>query len=276
MGMHDRDWYKEKYQKNAHNKHSGHAWSQAERNQWQSKLDAASSKGRYNKLGKNIALIALFVILSISGAVAIKALVGKDGFSLQTISETLLNKTGTGAGGFDFTKIANNGDELDATATLGSAANQWACTRDNVTGLIWEVKVNDANHLRHQNHTYTWYNTNSPDGNKGTASGGSCKTSGRCDTEKFVADVNNASLCGASDWRMPTIKELESIVHYGRVAPAIDTRFFPNTPSWYFWSGSPFAFSASGAWLVYFVSGDSYANLRSYNDIHVRLVRGGQ
>ncbi|NLC10531.1 MAG: hypothetical protein GX782_11290 [Gammaproteobacteria bacterium] len=86
MGMHDRDWYKEKYQKNAHNKHSGHAWSQAERNQWQSKLDAASSKGRYNKLGKNI---ALFVILSISGAVAIKALVGKDGFSLQTISETL-------------------------------------------------------------------------------------------------------------------------------------------------------------------------------------------
>lgn len=186
-----------------------------------------------------------------------------------------LNKTGTGAGGFDFTKIANNGDELDATATLGSAANQWACTRDNVTGLIWEVKVNDANHLRHQNHTYTWYNTNSPDGNKGTASGGSCKTSGRCDTEKFVADVNNASLCGASDWRMPTIKELESIVHYGRVAPAIDTSFFPNTPSSYVWSGSPYASHTSYAWGVHFYNGSSGTNYRS-NGSHVRLVRGGQ
>ncbi len=186
-----------------------------------------------------------------------------------------LNKTGTGAGGFDFTKIANNGAELGATATLGSAPTQWACTRDNVTGLIWEVKVNDINHLRHQNHTYTWYNTNSPDGNQGTASGGSCKTSDRCDTEKFVADVNNANLCGATDWRMPTIKELESIVHYDRFAPAIDTSFFPNTPSSYVWSGSPNANGASYAWSVVFYVGYSYNDYRS-NSLHVRLVRGGQ
>lgn len=86
MGMYDRDWYKEKYQKKTDKNTSAHAWSQDERNQWQSKLDAASSKSRNNKLGKNI---ALFVILSISSAVAIKSVVGKDGFSLQTISETL-------------------------------------------------------------------------------------------------------------------------------------------------------------------------------------------
>ena len=43
--------------------------------------------------------------------------------------------------GFDFTKIANNGTTLLPGAGLGTAATDWACTRDNVTGLIWEVKT---------------------------------------------------------------------------------------------------------------------------------------
>ena len=45
-------------------------------------------------------------------------------------------KTGVGGAGFDFTKIANNGDELLPNAALGKGLKDWACTRDNVTGLI--------------------------------------------------------------------------------------------------------------------------------------------
>lgn len=184
-----------------------------------------------------------------------------------------LVKKGGGSAGFDFTKIANSGAELPASAALGSGANDWACTKDNVTGLVWEVKTTSG--LRSQIHTYTWYNTQSPDGNKGTASGGSCATAGRCDTEKFVADVNAAGLCGASDWRIPTRKELVGIVDYGRRNPAIDPTYFPNTVPSFTWSGSPYAGDSNYAWDVGFFDGQVHQSLfnRSYPK-HVRLVRG--
>ncbi|MBP8283259.1 MAG: hypothetical protein KAX46_05010, partial [Chromatiaceae bacterium] len=59
-----------------------------------------------------------------------------------------------GQAGFSFTKIANSGNALPAAAALGSGANDWACTRDNVTGLTWEVKTNDGG-LRDQDWTYS-------------------------------------------------------------------------------------------------------------------------
>lgn len=184
-----------------------------------------------------------------------------------------LVKKGGGSAGFDFTKISNSGAELPASAALGSGANDWACTQDNVTGLIWEVKTTSG--LRSQDHTYTWFNTLSPDGNPGTESGGTCATAGRCDTEKYVADVNAAGLCGASDWRMPTRRELGDIVDHGRSSPAIDPTYFPNTPSSSVWSGSPYAGDLNLAWGVYFVDGMVVPGYRSGNH-HVRLVRGGQ
>ncbi|MBK7001887.1 MAG: DUF1566 domain-containing protein [Rhodoferax sp.] len=186
-----------------------------------------------------------------------------------------LSKTGGGGKGFDFTKIANNGSVLSASAVLGNGPTDWACTRDNVTGLIWEVKTTSG--LRSQSHTYTWYNRNSAinGGFVGTASGGTCFTSGHCDTEKFVQDVNAAGLCGASDWRMPSRKELTSILDLGRVNPAIDPDYFPNTPGSSFWSGSPYADNSRSAWGVDFDGGGAPNPIRGYG-YAVRLVRGGQ
>ena len=177
---------------------------------------------------------------------------------------------------FSFTKIANNGTELPAGAALGTGATEWACTKDNVTGLIWEVKTTSG--LRSQNHTYTWYNSNpaTNGGAVGAASGTTnCATTGRCDTEKYVADVNTAGLCGATDWRMPSVKELESIVDFGRSNPAIDPTYFPNTPVGYVWSGSPAAFDSSYAWFASFSNGGAYDGYR-YHAFGARLVRGGQ
>ncbi|WP_242445625.1 DUF1566 domain-containing protein [Chromatium okenii] len=42
------------------------------------------------------------------------------------------------------------------------------------------------------------------------------------------------------------------MVDYSRYDPAIDTTQFPNTPSSWFWSGSPIASLAHYAWGVYF------------------------
>ncbi|MEN9373358.1 MAG: hypothetical protein RIR79_910 [Pseudomonadota bacterium] len=186
-----------------------------------------------------------------------------------------LTKVGSGGAGFDFTKIANNGSVLPASATLGTAPTDWACTKDNVTGLIWEVKTTSG--LRSQSHTYTWYNSDpaTNGGANGTESGGTCLTAVRCDTEKYTRDVNTEGLCNNYDWRMPTRKELVSIVDFGRVNPSIDPTYFPNTPASHVWSGSPYAYDASYAWFVGFYNGVSFNYYRG-NGFGVRLVRGGQ
>ena len=157
-----------------------------------------------------------------------------------------LEKVGSGDAGFDFTKIANDGSELPASATLGIGPQDWACTRDNVTGLTWEVKTSDGG-LRDRINTYSWYQ---PDGlNMGVAGNqdeGSCGGSS-CDTTGFVKAVNNQGLCGASDWRLPTVSELLSILHLGGMIPAVDAAFFPNTRGGFYWSSlshAPFGRSA--------------------------------
>ena len=59
-------------------------------------------------------------------------------------------------------------------------------------------------------------------------------------------------------WRLPRIKELQTLVDVSRYNPAIDTFAFPGTPAEGFWSSSPDAVSSSSnAWLVYFSSGFS-------------------
>ncbi len=181
--------------------------------------------------------------------------------------------------GFDFTKISNSGTELNPSATLGSNPNDWACTRDNVTGLVWEVKTTSG--LRSQDHGYTWYmpdNTYGGPGEVGDTSTCSNTLSGQnCNTDTYKQTVNAQGLCGHNDWRVPTVKELEGIVDLGRVDPAIDTGYFPNTPSsTSFWSGSPVVYDSNNAWSVFFYVGFAhYGDFRS-DARRVRLVRAGQ
>lgn len=196
-------------------------------------------------------------------------------------------KTGDGAAGFDFTKVCNSGEaagegDCPADPALGDNANDWACTRDNVTGLIWEVKVDDVAHLRHMAHTYSWYNTDAATngGSAGSANAGTC-TGSDCDTQAFVQAVNALAgsdrLCGASDWRMPSDVELQSIVDYGRTNPAIDASYFPNTPAnEAFWSASPRADDSSLAWGISFSNGGISEFRKNYSVLSVRLVHTGQ
>jgi hypothetical protein len=173
-----------------------------------------------------------------------------------------LAKTGAGAGGFDFTKIANDGSTLPAGAVLGTNPGDWACTRDNVTGVTWETKTDDSQNLRYRGHRYTWYST-APDngGNAGTAgSFASCNAtlgiSTPCDTAHYVAAINAAALCGYTNWRLPTMHELLSIVHYGASSPPLDLGYFqdpiydPNSPYPGLWTGATAANDPSVAWNV--------------------------
>ncbi|MEA1053293.1 DUF1566 domain-containing protein [Lamprobacter modestohalophilus] len=186
-----------------------------------------------------------------------------------------LTKVGSGHAGFDFTKIANNGSALPDTAVLGTGPTDWACTRDNVTGLIWEVKTDDGG-LRDKDNTYTWYNPDSSTngGYAGIPNGGSC-TGSDCDTDGFVTAVNAQELCGATDWRLPDRFELGSIVIVDQTGPSIDVDLFPNTLPRQFRSALPYAGISDFAWTVDFYGGGVSA-FRMNNDDAVRLVRGGQ
>ncbi|GEM_PF-4176675 len=169
-----------------------------------------------------------------------------------------------------FTKIGADGRPLPASA------RHWSCVRDNITGLIWEVKTDDGG-LHDEDHTYTWYDPNpkTNGGASGVEDGGKCAAGVRCDTTGFAEAVNRVGLCGAWDWRVPTREELRSIVDLGRKAPAIDTAWFPNTPSSDFWSASPAASGSGFAWgLVFYDGGDGWFGRSGAG--RVRLVRAGQ
>ena len=177
-----------------------------------------------------------------------------------------------------YTQVANNGTELPAAAAPGSAASDWACTRDNASGLTWEVKTSAG--LRSRDHTYTW---NSGKGQPGDAIGadtcdGTLAAYGQqCNTAHYVAAVNAAGLCGHKDWRLPTLQELQSLADFSTPhepgEPAIDAAYFPNTQMKWTWSATPFAGQTSGAWGVRFQYGFPYADAKTYANA-VRLVRG--
>lgn len=191
-----------------------------------------------------------------------------------------LTKTGAGDKGFDYSKIANDGTTLAAGAALGAAATDWACTKDNATGLTWEVKVNDNTHLRHQGHTYTWYSSDAATngGNAGSTGANTCNATlpgNLCNTGAFVTAVNAAALCSYTDWRMPTMRELLTLVHAGTSNPSIDSAYFPSTQSNLYLSADTYAPDPAAAWLVDFGNGDSNAGYKA-NSFYVRLVRSGQ
>lgn len=164
-----------------------------------------------------------------------------------------MTKTGASSvKGRDYTKVANNGGALPASAALGAGATDWACTQDNLSGLVWEIKTSDGG-TRDINKRYAW-----------------------SAAVAYVATVNALALCGSADWRLPTLKELTALVDYGAsAAPVIDGTYFPNTTaSPFYWTGTESAATASNAWYVSFNSGLT-TEVAKTNAYAVRLVRGG-
>ena len=191
-----------------------------------------------------------------------------------------LNKIGGGAAGFDFTRL--NADGSNYTGSGDYNAEPWACVRDNHTGLIWEVKTNDGG-IHDKDHTYRW-------GGKTALVNQQARDDGwgdfYDDWDTLVDGSNNKSLCGLSNWRVPTVNELTSIVnlgvHWNTSLPStdpIDTDYFPNFTAWRrYWSSSPRHFYAcpNCAHIVFFKHGGgaSFVANRSSVHVHVRLVAG--
>jgi hypothetical protein len=88
--------------------------------------------------------------------------------------------------------------------------------------------------------------------------------------------------CGLTDgstpgqWRLPNLRELQSLLDYGTYGPALPTGHpFVSFQASYYWSSTSYAlFPADYAWLVNFYDGDVNGTGKSYNG-YVIAVRGG-
>jgi len=145
--------------------------------------------------------------------------------------------------------------------------------KDGRTGLFWEKKSDDDS-IHDWDHVFNW-SMGVPWGTSGSA---------------FVMIIEqlNTEPCfaGFCDWRLPTVKELQTIVDFGRNDPAVASVFDENctpgckvetcscTHSENYWSSSTISGNPGYAWGVNFFFGNDdydYKPARS----HVRAVRGG-
>lgn len=192
---------------------------------------------------------------------------GRDNNSIVGLAGTTNANNNDGHSAFSFLKVSASG------APLEEDASSWSCIKDNVTGLLWEVKTDD-DALHDKEHTYSWYNDDplSNGGSVGIRNGGTCSNAANCDTQGFRDAVNAAGLCGYNDWRLPTMAELHGLINYNTLSPAIDSVFYPNTVSDFYWSALPISGDIASARTVDFQYGA--ANFSNVDKVHaVRLVR---
>lgn len=178
-------------------------------------------------------------------------------------------KVGGGAAGFDFTPLVASGNAIAlTTGATPVPVSTPRCIKDNLTNLIWEVKTTSG--LQDTSYTYAWGS------NAGVASCGASVNP--CNTDAYIAALNAANLCGetANDWRLPTMRELQGIVHNGMTTPpAIDVNFFPATQSNWYWTSDTYAPGPSDAWIVHFYEANCLSGDKS-SPYYIRLVRSGQ
>ena len=89
-----------------------------------------------------------------------------------------------------------------------------------------------------------------------------------------VRYCDNLSLDGFTDWRLPSEKELISIMDYGRYNPSIDPIIFPNTQHSVYWSSTTTADNGDKAWTALFNFGYAYDYYSKLDTNFVRCVRG--
>jgi hypothetical protein len=148
---------------------------------------------------------------------------------------------------------------------------------DNKTGLMWEKK-DQAGGIHDFNNAYTWC-------------GASCGSTDLMDgpiTTTFLAGLNaGAGFAGHTDWRIPNVNELLTVMNYGNFNPIVDTIFNTNcapgctvltcscTGPAILFTSTGYPPDPSGVWVVNFGNGQATLDVKNRSDIGARAVRGG-
>jgi hypothetical protein len=122
---------------------------------------------------------------------------------------------------------------------------------DISTGLMWERKTDDEG-PNDKDNFYTW-----------------------AEALAWVSKLNIDGYLGYTDWRLPTIKELHSIVDPNRYRPSINTDIFPNTQPTSYWSSTTdIVYPNNSCAMSFWFGGNDSSPKKNY--YFVRAVRGGQ
>jgi uncharacterized protein DUF1566 len=118
---------------------------------------------------------------------------------------------------------------------------------DNCTGLMWQKDFADVNHS------------------------GQFDEGDRPQWCTAAAYCSALRLGGHDDWRLPNLRELQSIVDYGRHQPAWDPVFtgVSNT----FWTSTAYDYNSDTLWLIDFYDGSLYGNNGRLAQSSIRAVR---
>lgn len=161
---------------------------------------------------------------------------------------------------------AGQDGEVQAGMARSYTDNGDGTITDNVTGLMWE-KLADDGSLHDRDNVYTWSDTF---------------------TVK-IAGLNSGVFAGYSDWRLPNVIELQSLVDFGQgvFIPIDDSLQSPCTPACvvtacscstiaYTWTSTTQATVAARAFAVDFFAGSGETRTQPKSTMSfVRAVRGG-
>ena len=159
---------------------------------------------------------------------------------------------------------------------------------DDNTGLMWEIK-DDAGGIHDKDITYTWTDSclgsdpvelSDPDGTLFTVFLDTLnnKCDGNettpCTSDTDCVGIGNG-LCGHAgyqDWRIPNVKELQSIVDYSVFNPSSSVPGLTRTD--YYFSATTVAFNNPFAWIFSFsIDGVSIGIRNKCDNLYVRAVR---
>ncbi len=167
--------------------------------------------------------------------------------------------------------------DVRAGATLSYTDNGDGTITDNNTGLMWEKKDNSGG-IHGKNSRYTWGTMDPPYTMNGTI------------VTSFLSGLNTPPcFAGHCDWRIPNVKELQSIVNYEipYPGPTVNAAFHHNcagctdvrlascscTASFFHWSSTTFRADPGIAWDVNFKYGFVDDGGSKSNLYAVRAVR---
>lgn len=157
---------------------------------------------------------------------------------------------------------------------------------DKNTGLQWEKKTTTPGSVHNVTNTYSW--SNSAPAADGTLFHGFLSTlNNTCEGDETTTCTSNTTckasgkgrcgFAGHRDWRIPTIKELQSIVDYSKFNPAASVPGETSSTSVGYWSSTTNVHFPFNAWFVSFGNGLVNFDFKGAGFSYTaRAVRGDQ
>ncbi|MEI8594744.1 Lcl domain-containing protein [Photobacterium sp. Hal280] len=152
-------------------------------------------------------------------------------------------------GGFKFTKLDAKGQPLPEDSAI------WHCVQDERSGLVWEIKPDDAGSFRDKHRLFALETeTIKPHADELALASCSSDQLEACTTQAYSQKLNESALCGKTNWRLPTMHEQYDLLDFSETATDANNNIYGLTAAFFndLWIGSddlPYGFYWSSTLL---------------------------